>query len=90
MANTVKKKKVPVRLCLATMQPFPKKEMFRVVRTPEGDVIVDQSGKANGRGAYISKSKEAIDIAEKKKVLDKKLEIEVPASIYDELYELIK
>ena len=72
------------------MQPFPKKEMFRVVRTPEGNVIVDLSGKANGRGAYISKSKEAIDIAKKKKVLDKKLEIEVPASIYDELYELIK
>lgn len=85
-----KQKKVPVRLCLATMQPFPKKEMFRIVRTPEGNVIVDCGGKANGRGAYISKSKEAIEIAKKKKVLDKKLEIEVPDSIYDELMNLIK
>lgn len=90
MANVVKTKKVPIRLCLATNQPFPKKEMFRIVRTPEGNVIIDEKGKANGRGAYISKSKEAIDIARKKKVLDKKLEVEVPESIYDELLNLIK
>ena len=90
MANQVKERKVPMRLCLATNQPFPKKEMFRVVRTPEGNVILDLSGKANGRGAYISKSVEAIEIAKKKKVLDRKLEIEVPAEIYDELLKNIK
>jgi len=91
MPNTNKpQKKVPVRLCLATNEPFPKKEMFRIVRTPEGTVVVDLSGKVNGRGAYISKSLEAIEIAKKKKVLDKKLEVEVPASIYDDLKQLLK
>ena len=79
-----------MRLCLATNQPFPKKEMFRIVRTPESEVKIDLVGKMNGRGAYISKSLEAIEIAKSKKILDKKLEIEVPSEIYDELLSLIK
>lgn len=79
-----------MRLCLATNQPFPKKEMFRIVRTPEGEVKIDLVGKMNGRGAYISKSVTAIEIAKSKKILDKKLEIEVPSEIYDELLSLIK
>ena len=83
-------KKVPIRLCLATNQPFPKKEMFRIVKTPSNEVKVDLSGKLNGRGAYISKSLEAIEIAKTKKILDKKLEIEVPSEIYDELKSLIE
>ena len=83
-------KKIPMRLCLATNQPFPKKEMFRIVRTPESEVKIDLVGKMNGRGAYISKSLEAIEIAKSKKILDKKLEIEVPSEIYDELLSLIK
>ena len=83
MANQVKK--VPIRRCLATNQPFPKKEMFRIVRTPEGEVIVDDTGKANGRGAYLSKTKEAIMIAKSKKLLDKQLEVAVSEEIYDEL-----
>lgn len=90
MAKANKQIKVPIRLCLATNQPFPKKEMFRIVRTPEGNVIVDLGGKANGRGAYLSKSKEAISIAKKKKLLDKKLEVSVPDEIFDQLMELIK
>jgi uncharacterized protein len=79
-----------MRLCLATGKPFPKKEMFRIVRTPEGEVKVDTVGKMNGRGAYISKSIEAIDLAKSKKILDKKLEINVPSEIYDELLSLLK
>ena len=79
-----------MRLCLATNQAFPKKEMFRVVRTPEGEVKVDLVGKMNGRGAYISKSKEAIELAKSKKVLEKKLEIAIPDEIYEELLNNIK
>ena len=79
-----------MRLCLATNQAFPKKEMFRVVRTPEGEVKVDLVGKMNGRGAYISKSKEAIELAKSKKVLEKKLEIAIPDGIYEELLNNIK
>ena len=83
MANQTKK--IPIRRCLATNQPFPKKEMFRIVRTPEGAVIVDDTGKANGRGAYLSKSKEAIMIAKSKKLLDKQLEVAVSEEIYAQL-----
>ena len=46
-------KKIPLRRCLATNQSYPKQELFRVVRTPSNEVILDISGKANGRGAYI-------------------------------------
>ena len=78
-------KKVPIRRCLATNQPFPKKEMFRIVRTPDGNVIIDDTGKANGRGAYLSKTKEAIRIAKNKKLLDKQLEVAVSEEIYAQL-----
>ena len=84
-----KPKKIPLRRCLATGEQFPKKELLRVVRTPEGNVIVDEKGKANGRGAYISKSLEAVEIAKKKKVFDRELEVEVPLEIYDELKRII-
>lgn len=57
-------KKIPTRKCLATGQLFPKEELFRVVRTPSGEVELDMTSKANGRGAYISKS-EAILKAKK-------------------------
>ncbi len=60
-------KKIPMRRCLATGQSFPKKEMLRIVRTPEGEVVVDESGKRNGKGAYLSKTAEALQIVRKKK-----------------------
>ena len=78
-------KKIPMRSCVATGEKLPKKELIRVVRTPEGNVVVDESGKVNGRGAYLKKSIETFEKAEKSKVLNRKLEVEVPNSIYDEL-----
>ena len=48
-------KKVPCRTCVITREKLPKKELIRVVRTPEGEVIIDETGKANGRGAYLKK-----------------------------------
>ena len=84
-----KPKKIPLRRCLATGEQFPKKELLRVVRTPEGNVVVDEKGKANGRGAYISRSIEAVDIAKKKRVFDRELEVDVPDEIYDELKRII-
>ena len=83
-------KKIPSRKCLATGQIFPKNDLFRVVRTPEGDVQLDMSGKANGRGAYISKDENAILKAKKTKSLDKALEIEVPDSIYERMILFLK
>ncbi|MBQ3295716.1 MAG: YlxR family protein [Erysipelotrichaceae bacterium] len=82
-------KKIPMRRCLATNESFPKKELLRIVRTPEGEVRVDQTGKLNGKGAYISRSKEALEIARKKKVFDRALEIAVPEEIYEEISRII-
>ena len=78
-------KKIPMRTCVITGEKLEKKELIRVVRTPEGTVIVDESGKANGRGAYLKKDIQTIEKAEKSKILNKRLEVEVPSSIYEEL-----
>ncbi len=84
-----KPKKIPMRKCVATNEQFPKKEMFRVVRTPEGNVEIDPVGKMNGRGAYLSKSKKAIEIARKKKILERHLEVPVPDEIFEKLLEML-
>lgn len=78
-------KKIPMRSCVITGEKLPKKDLIRVVRTPEGNVIVDESGKANGRGAYLKRDIETFEKAEKSKILNKRLEVEVPSSIYEEL-----
>ena len=82
-------KKIPMRSCVVTGEKLPKKELIRVVRTPEGNVVVDESGKANVRGAYLKKSIETFEKAQKSKILNKKLEVEVPDSIFEELKELV-
>lgn len=78
-------KKKPTRKCLATNQIFNKEDLFRVVKSPSGEISLDITGKANGRGAYISKSLEAIEKARKSKCLDKALETVVPNEIYDRM-----
>ncbi|MBB5178896.1 hypothetical protein HNQ44_000318 [Planomicrobium koreense] len=83
-------KKIPLRKCVATGEMHPKKEMIRIVRNKEGEVFVDLTGKKSGRGAYVSKSESAIEIARKKKVLDNQLETKVPAEIYDELIRVVQ
>ena len=83
-------KKVPMRRCLATNESFPKKELLRIVRTPEGEVKVDETGKMNGKGAYISRSPEALALAKKKKVLNLALEVDIPEEVYVELDRIIK
>ncbi|MEA5026433.1 MAG: YlxR family protein [Erysipelotrichaceae bacterium] len=82
-------RKIPMRKCLATQEHFPKKELIRIVRSPDGTVIIDKSGKANGRGAYLKKSKDAILLAKRTNVLKKALECEIPDTIYDELLEAV-
>jgi len=85
----MKQKKIPLRTCIATGEQFPKGEMFRVVRTLDNTVIIDMTGKAKGRGAYISKSKKAINLAKKKNLLERHLEVKVPLEIYDSLLKLL-
>jgi len=83
----MKQKKIPMRTCVVTKEQHPKGEMFRIVRTSEGEILIDETGKVRGRGAYISKSKAAVKKAKQKKILDRHLETTVPDSIYDELLE---
>jgi uncharacterized protein len=82
-------KKIPLRKCVATGEMHPKKEMIRVVRSKEGEVSVDLTGKKSGRGAYVSKTEDAIAIARKKKVLENQLEVKIPEEIYDELIRVV-
>lgn len=85
----MKEKKLVLRTCVCSKEVCEKKDLIRIVRTPEKTVIVDLKGKANGRGAYLKKDKEIILKAQKHKILDKKLEVEVPDSIYEELLGLV-
>ena len=83
----MKQKKIPMRTCTITHEKYPKKELIRVVRTPEGKIIVDETGKQNGRGAYLKKDKEVIEKARTTKVLERHLETSIEDKIYDELLE---
>jgi len=85
----MKQKKVPQRTCVVSREKFDKKELVRVVRTPSGEVIVDLSGKANGRGAYLKKELAIIEKAKNSKILSKHLEVEIPDNIYEELQKII-
>ncbi|MEQ2526523.1 YlxR family protein [Robertmurraya yapensis] len=83
------RKKVPLRKCVATGEMRPKKELVRIVRSKEGEVSIDLTGKKSGRGAYLSKDKDAILLAKKKNTLKNHLEVDIDDSIYDELLELV-
>ena len=85
----MKVKKIPMRSCVVTREKLPKQELIRVVRTPNQEVIVDLTGKANGRGAYLKKDLAVFEKAKKSKVLDKILEIEVKDEIYEKLKETL-
>lgn len=82
-------KKIPLRKCVATNEMFPKKELIRIVRSKEGEVSVDTTGKKSGRGAYVSKSVKAVEVAKKRKVLESQLEVAVPETIYEELMTIV-
>ncbi len=78
-----------LRTCIISREVCEKKDLIRIVRSPEGLVLIDLKGKANGRGAYLKKDRDIILKAKKTKALDKKLEVAVPDNIYDELLGLL-
>lgn len=82
-------KKVPLRSCVITKEKLEKKDLFRIVRTPSKEIIIDERGKSNGRGAYLKKDINVINKAEKSKVLDRILNCEVPSKIYEDLRSLL-
>ena len=87
--NTMTTKKLPLRSRVVTSEKFPKKELLRIVKTKEGEILVDETGKINGRGAYIKKDLEVLEKAKKSKILERKLEIEIPEEVYKEVENVI-
>lgn len=85
----MKVRKIPMRTCVVTREKYEKKDLLRVVRDNNGNVFVDDTNKANGRGAYLKKDKDVILKAKDTKVLERHLEIKIPESIYNELLSKI-
>lgn len=84
------KKKIPLRKCVGCNEQKQKKELIRVVKTKENDVMIDFTGKVNGRGAYICSDVECLKKAQKKRALNKSLGYQVLDEIYDKLLEELK
>ena len=80
-------KKIPMRQCMGCRERKPKKELVRVVRSPEGTVSVDLRGKAPGRGAYIYPDPECLKKAVKSRALERNLEVEIPEAVLHRLEE---
>jgi len=82
MAGT---KKIPMRMCLGCGEMKPKKELIRVVKSPEGDISIDLSGKKNGRGAYICRSAECFRKARKARKFERAFACRISEEIYDSM-----
>ena len=86
----MKTKKIPLRTCIVTKEKLPKQELIRVVRTPDKEIIIDETLRANGRGAYLKKDLEVFEKAKKTQALNKALEVEVPDTLFEELKNYVK
>ena len=85
----MKIKKIPMRTCVVSNERFPKGELLRIVKTPEGEIKVDLTGKLNGHGAYIKKDEEVLNKAIKTKTLERHLEMPIDDSVYEEIRKII-
>lgn len=79
----VKKKKEPLRQCVGCRTMKSKREMVRVIRTPEETIVMDLTGRKNGRGAYICRSAACFDKARKSKAFERALNVSIPEELYD-------
>ena len=82
-------RKVPMRKCIVSNEMFPKKELVRVVKTKEGEIFIDPTGRQNGRGAYIGLRRELAEKAKQKRTFDKAFSMKVPDGFYEELYQYV-
>ncbi len=87
MTQAPKQKKIPQRKCVACSDRESKKQLMRIVKNKEGQIFVDSSGKANGRGAYVHLSEECIDKTIKGHLIEKAFKSTVPSELYDRLKE---
>ena len=86
----MKKKKIPMRRCIASGEMMPKKELVRIVRNTEGVAQIDPTGKVNGRGADITLEPTLVEKAWKNRLFEKQLEIEIPDAFYEELLAYVE
>ncbi len=87
MAQT---KKIPQRQCVGCREMKPKKELLRVVRSPEGEISLDYKGKAPGRGAYICPDAACLKRAAKSRALDRALDVNISEAVYDQLAQQLE
>ena len=85
----MKDRKPVLRSCVVTREKVEKKDLIRVVRTSEGEVLVDETGKLSGRGAYLKKNIEVLNTAKKNKILENVIEVSISDEVYNELEEII-
>ncbi|MBR5485218.1 MAG: YlxR family protein [Oscillospiraceae bacterium] len=83
-------RKIPVRMCTGCSEHKPKKELIRVVKSPEGEISIDHKGKKSGRGAYICPDAECLKKARKAKRLERVFECQIPEEVYQRLEEEIQ
>ena len=83
-------KKVPLRKCLGCEELIVKKELLRIVRSKEGEISIDPTGKKSGRGAYICKDLKCFETARKKKAFERALKCKIPDGVYDRLRQEIE
>ena len=86
----MKVKKIPMRTCVVTNERLPKIELLRIVKTPDGEILPDLTGKLNGHGAYIKKDEETLDKAIKNKALERHLECCISNDVYENIRNIIK
>ncbi|MTI48036.1 RNase P modulator RnpM [Sporosalibacterium faouarense] len=79
------RKKIPIRKCVGCGESKPKKDLIRIVKSKDGDINVDLSGKLNGRGVYICNNVDCFEKAKKSKGLNRSLKMEVPEEVYKNL-----
>lgn len=82
-------KKVPMRKCIGCNENKPKKELIRVVKNKDGEIFLDETGRKNGRGAYICFNNECLEKAIKSKALNRAFEMQIENTTYDDLRESI-
>lgn len=86
----MKTKKIPMRMCTGCMQMFDKRELVRVVKSPDGEVSLDLTGKKSGRGAYVCKNVDCLNKARKKRAFERAFNIQISDSVYEKMEEEIK
>lgn len=86
----MKQKKIPLRTCVVSGEKLDKRDLLRIVKNKEGQVFVDETGKMNGKGAYIKKDLTILKLAIKKNSLGRKLECTIPDEVYEDIENILK